>query len=128
MRNSRWAVRSAVVTAVGLAAATALPAGLASAQVSASGTGSPMVKLILAQKTINVPRFGKRVFIDTGAYVVAVGGPLRFNVQRASYAKPITNTQIISLPGGGTTRRPLPDRTVKNWDGLHRFVRITVRN
>jgi len=128
MRNSRWALRSAVVTAVGLAGATGLPAGLASAQVGASGTGGPMVKLILAQKAINVPRFGKKVFIDTGAYVVAVGGPLRFNVQRASYAKPITNTQIISLPGGGTTRRPLPDRTVKNWDGLHRFVRITVRN
>jgi hypothetical protein len=128
MRNSRWALRSAVVTAVGLAAATALPTGLASAQVSASAAAHPMVKLILAQKTINVPRFGKRAFIDTGAYVIAVGSPLRFNVQRASYAKPITNTQIISLASGGTTRRPLPNRTVKSWNGLHRFVRITMRN
>jgi hypothetical protein len=87
-----------------------------------------MVKLIVAQKTINVPRFGKRAFIDTGAYVVAVGSPLRFNVRRAGYANPITNTQIISLPGGGTVRRRLPDRSVKSWDGLHRFVRIAVRN
>jgi hypothetical protein len=111
-----------------LAVATGLPAGLASAQVSASSTGGPMAKLILAQKTINVPRFGKRVFIDTGAYVVAVGGPLRFNVRRTSYAKPITNVQVISLPDGKTIRRPLSERTVKNWNGLHRFVRITVRN
>jgi hypothetical protein len=99
-----------VVTAVGLAAATGLPTGLASAQPSADATADPMAKLILAQKTINVPRFGKRAFIDTGAYVVAVGAPLRFNVRRAGYAKPITNTQIISHPGGGTVRRLLPER------------------
>ncbi len=134
MKNSRWArgqrparmaMRSAVVTAVGLAAATSLPAGLASAQTSASG---PMVKLIVAQKSINVPRFGKRVFIDPGVYVTAVGTPLQFDVQRASYAQPITNTQIIHLPGGGTVSRPLPDWTVKSWAGLHRFIRVTVRN
>ncbi|MDR2983307.1 MAG: hypothetical protein LBV34_00565 [Nocardiopsaceae bacterium] len=128
MKNSRWALRYAVVTAVGLATATALPAGLAAAQPSASATSGPMAKLILAQKTINVPRFGKRAFIDTGAYVVAVGNSLRFNVRRAGYAKPITNTQIISRPGGGTVRRPLPAKTVRSWAGLHRFLRITVRN
>ena len=125
MKNSRWALRSAVVTAVGLTAATSLPAGLASAHTSASG---PMVKLIVAQKSIRVPRFGKRVFIDPGVYVTAVGTPLQFDVQRASYAKPITNTQIIRLPGGRTITRSLPDWTVKNWTGLHRFIRVTVRN
>ncbi|MGN6792727.1 MAG: lysyl oxidase family protein [Streptosporangiaceae bacterium] len=128
MKTSRWVLRSAVVTAVGLAAATGLPAGLASAQTSASATNGPMVKLIVAQKSIHVPRFGKRVFIDPGVFVVAVGSALRFNVRRASYAQPITNTQIIRVPGGGTVRRSLPDWTVKNWVGLHRFVRVTVRN
>jgi hypothetical protein len=128
MKNSRWALRSAVVTAVGLAAATGLPAGLASAQASPaaaaapSGSG-PMVKLIVAQKSINVPRFGKR-----GVYVTAVGAPLQFNVRRANYASPLTNTQIIRTPGGATVRRPLPDRTVKSWTGLHRFIRVTVKN
>ncbi len=126
MKSSRWALRSAVITAVGLTAATGLPAGLASAQPSASG---PMVKLIVAQKSIKVPRYGKRVYIDPGVYVTAVGTPLRFNVQRASYAKPITNTQIIRVPGGPTITRHLPDWTVaKNWQGLHRFLRVTVRN
>jgi hypothetical protein len=125
MKNSRWAVRSAVVTAAGLTAAMGLPAGLASAQPSASG---PMVKLVVAQKSINVPRYGKQVFIDPGVYVVAVGTRLQFNVRRASYAKPITNTQIIRVPGGATTKRRLPDWTVKNWQGLHRFLRVVVRN
>ena len=128
MKNSRWALRSAVVTAVGLAAATGLPAGFASAQTSASRTSGPMVQLIVAQKSINVPRYGKRVFNDPGVYVTAVGTQLRFNVQRASYAKPITTTQIIRVPGGGTIVRPLPDWTVKSWAGLHRFIRVTVRN
>ena len=128
MKNSRWALRSAVVTAVGLAAATGLPAGLASAQTSASGPSGPMVKLLVAQKSINVPRFGKRAFIDPGVYVTAVGAPLQFNVQRASYAQPITNTQIIHVPGGATIRRPLPDWTVQGWRGLHRFIRVTIRN
>src|SRR5215475_15949899 len=128
MKNSRWRMRPAVITAVGLAIATGLPAGLASAQVSAAGTVRPMVKLIAAQKTINVPRFGKRVFLDTGAYVVAIGQPVRFNVRRAGYAKTLTKTQVISLPGGGTVRRRLPDRTVMTWRGLHRFFRLTMRN
>jgi hypothetical protein len=130
---ARWALRSAVVTAVGLAAATGLPAGLASAQASLGAPGAPsasgpMVKLIVAQKSINVPRFGKRVFIDPGVYVTAVGAPLQFNVQRANYASPLTDTQIIRTPGGATIRRPLPDWTVKSWAGLHRFIRVTVKN
>ena len=127
MKNSRWAVRSAVATAAGLAVAAGLPAGLASAQSNGS-VGGPMVKLIVAQKSISVPRFGRRVFIDPGVYVTAVGSALQFNVRRASYAKPITNTQIIHVPGGATVRRPLPDWTVQSWQGLHRFTRITVRN
>jgi hypothetical protein len=130
MNSSRWALRSADVTAVGLAAATGLPAGLASAQASAGAPSAsgPMVKLIVAQKHVNVPRYGKRVFIDPGVYVTAVGAPLQFNVRRANYASPLTNTQIIHLRGGGTVKRPLPNWTVKRWAGLHRFLRVTVKN
>jgi len=110
----------------GLAVAAGLPAGLAAAQ---SNAGGPMVKLVVAQKNVNVPRFGKRVFLDTGVYVTAVGSPLQFDVQRASYAKPITITQIIRGPGGQITRRPLPNWAVsRNWVGLHRFFRMTVKN
>ena len=126
MKSSRWTLRSAAVVTAGLAVAAGLPAGLAAAQSNASG---PMVKLVVAQKTVNVPRYGKRVFLDAGVYVTAVGSPLQFDVQRASYAKPITITQIIRGPGGQITRRPLPGWTVaKNWAGLHRFFRMTVQN
>ncbi len=126
MKYSRWTLRSAAAVTTGLAVAAALPAGLAAAQSTAGG---PMVKLIVAQKSVDVPRFGKRVFLDAGVYVTAVGSPLQFNVQRASYAKPITITQIIRGPGGQVTRRPLPDWAVaRNWNGLRRFFRMTVRN
>ncbi len=127
MKNSRWALRSAIATAAGLAVAAGLPAGLASAQGNSSDV-APMVKLVVAQKSINVPRFGRRVFLDPGVYVTAVGSALQFNVRRASYAKPLTNTQILRGPGGAPIRRPLPDWTVQSWQGLHRFIRITVRN
>ncbi len=126
MKYSRWTLRSAAAVTAGLAVAAGLPAGLAAAQSTASG---PMVKLVVAQKNVNVPRYGKRVFLDAGVYVTAVGSPLQFDVQRASYAKPITITQIIRGPGGQVTRRPLPDWAVaKNWNGLHRFFRMTVKN
>jgi Lysyl oxidase len=127
MKNSRWVLPSAVTTAAGLAVATGLSAGLASAQGTTSASG-PMVKLIVAQKSINVPRYGKRAYINPGVYVAAVGSALRFNVRRANYAQPITITQIIRGPGGTIVRRVLPARTLQGWKGLHRFIRITVRN
>lgn len=127
MKNSRWTLRSAVATAAGLAVAAGLPAGLASAQ-GKSSAARPMVKLIAAQRSINVPLFGNRAYIDPGVYVVAVGSALQFDVRRANYAKPLTGTQIIRLPGRAAVRRPLPHWTVKSWAGLFRFIRITVRN
>ena len=126
MRYSRWTLRSAVAVTAGLAVAAGLPAGLAAAQ---SNAGGPMVKLVVAQKNVNVPRFGKRVFLDSGVYVTAVGSPLQFDVQRANYAKPITITQVFRAPGGQITKRPLPAWTLaKNWSGLRRFFRMTVKN
>ena len=126
MKFSRWTLRSAVAVTAGLAVAAGLPAGLAAAQ---SKAGGPMVKLVVAQKSVNVPLYGKRVYLDTGVYVTAVGSPLQFDVQRASYAKPITITQLIRGPGGQVTRRPLPAWTLaRNWSGLHRFFRMTVKN
>src|SRR5258707_12147253 len=111
MKNSRWALRSAVGAADGLAVAAGLAAGLGSAQGSSS-VGAPMVKLVVAQKSINVPRFGRRVFLDPGVYVTAVGSALQFNVRRAGYAKPITVTQILRGPGGNR-RRPVAAMTVQ---------------
>jgi hypothetical protein len=48
-------------------------------------------------------------------------------VQRASYAKPITITQVIQTPTG-TVRRPLPGWAHQGWMGLRRFLRLTITN
>src|SRR5260221_13632029 len=85
MKNSRWALRSAVATAAGLAVAAGLPAGLASAQGSSS-VGAPMVKLVGAQKSINVPRLGRRGFLYPGVYATAVGSARQVNVRGAGCA------------------------------------------
>ncbi|HEX9066428.1 MAG TPA: hypothetical protein VF843_15070 [Streptosporangiaceae bacterium] len=126
MNNSRWTLRSAAVAVAGLAAAVGLPAGLAPAQAAAAHS-APELKLVVAQRTVNVPRYGKVVYIDPGVYVTAVGTALQFDVARAGYGKPITITQIIRS-GGPVTQRPVPRKMLAGWRGLRRFMRITVRN
>ena len=69
-----------------------------------------------------------RVFLDPGIWVSALGSPLEFDVQRASYAKPLTITQIIRPPYGGIVRRPLPASILDGWNGLRGFTVLTVRN
>ncbi len=125
MNHSRWTLRYAAVAAAGMAAVAMLPGGSAAAQSTATG---PTVKLITAQRQINVPRFGKFVFMDPGVYVVAVGSALRFDVRRTSYAKAITATEIIKGAGGQITKRPVPRREFEGWRGLRRFLRLTIRN
>lgn len=118
----RWAAAAA-----GLAMVASLPAGLATAQPKQSHLG-PTIKLVVAQKHIKVPQFGKFVFFDPGVYVAAFGSKLEFDVQRASYAKPLTMAEIIHPRGGGTIVRQLPSWMIAGWHGLARFVRLTVRN
>lgn len=125
MTHTRKIVRW-TAAASGLVLATTLSPGLASAQPAAIG---PTVKLVEAQRNITVPQFGKNfIFLDPGVYVAAFGSQLRFDVSRASYAKPLTITQVIHVPGAGTEYRPLPSWTLNGWNGLRRFLRVTVKN
>ncbi len=129
MRHSRWMLRGATAVA-GLAIASALPAAAASAKAAPAG---PVIKLIAAQNKIAVPLFDlghgrKVVFLDPGVYVAAFGSPLRFDVQRASYATPARVTEVISGPGRPAVRRPLPSSAEVGWLGLRHFLRMTVRN
>ena len=125
MKRARWAMRWIGATA-GLAMAAALPAGTGFA--SAAGRSGPVVRLIAAQHSITVQRFGKQVFVDPGVYITAFGAPLEFDVRRAGYGKPITISQVLPRQGGGTMRRPLPAWVIESWNGLRRFLRITIRN
>ncbi len=117
-------VRCTAVTS-GLILSLTLPSGLARAQSAATG---PTIKLVVAQKNISVPLFGKGIELDPGVYVAAFGSQLRFDVQRASYSKPLTITQIINVPGAGTVDRPLSRKMLDGWNGLSRFLRVTVKN
>src|SRR5262249_15799702 len=105
-RPGRGVRRCAVagLASAGAAAAVAGRAALggrgqAGAQAVAPG---PVVKLIVAQNSITLPSFRGRVFLDPGVYAASLGSALQFDVQRASYTKPITLTQVIHRPGGGT--------------------------
>jgi hypothetical protein len=86
------------------------------------------VKLIAAQNSITVQRFGRSVFLDPGIYVASLGSALEFDVQRASYRTPLTITQVIHLPDGSTETRPLPAAVLDSWSGLRNFLHVTVRN
>jgi hypothetical protein len=115
--------------ACGLAMAVALSTGLAFAQSAArpAATG-PVVKLVTAQKKITLPLEGKDIILNPGVYVASFGSQLVFDVQRASYSKPITIKQVIHVPGVGSVTRRLPSSMIDGWNGLRRFLRVTVRN
>jgi Lysyl oxidase len=120
-RGLRRAAAAGFASAVA-AAALAGPA-MARAQVAAHG---PVVKLVVAQNSVTLSSFRGRVFLDPGVYVASLGSALQFDVRRASYTKPITLTQIIHRPGGGTTTRSLPSSLLDGFNGLRGFLRLSV--
>jgi Lysyl oxidase len=113
--------------AVGFAsvAAAAMLAGPALAGPEAAARG-PVVKLVVAQDSITLASFRGRVYLDPGVYAASLGSALQFDVRRASYTKPVTLTQVIYRPGGGTTTRALPASLLDGFNGLRDFLRLSV--
>jgi hypothetical protein len=133
MKRSRWVLRCAAAATVGLTIAATSSAGLAAASPAGQpadqgAVSGPIIKLIAAQRSITVQQYGPQLFVDPGIYVVSYGAPLVFDVQRVSYAKPLTIVQIIHVAGWAPIRRPLPAWVLDGWNGLHRFMRVTVTN
>src|SRR5215469_5035316 len=126
MRFTRWNRPRAVLAVAGLTLATIAVTGLPTA--SAARVPGPVLKLEAAQRSITLPGFRGRVFLDPGIWLAALGSPLQFDVQRVTYTRPITITQVIHPPFGGTIRRPLPASTLDGFNGLRDFVVLTVRN
>ena len=104
-------------------AATLAGPALAGAQATPQG---PTVRLVAAQKDITVQSSGGQVILDPGIYVVSLGSALQFDVQRASYTKPVTVAQVIHLPGGGSSTRPWPGSVLDGFYGLRDFAHMTV--
>ena len=127
MRRPGRGLRCAAAAGFALAVAAASLAGPALAEAQAAAQG-PEVKLIVAQNSITLSSFRGRVYLDPGVYVASLGSALQFDVQRASYTKPITLTQVINRPGGGTTTRPLPSSLLDGFNGLKDFLRLSVAN
>jgi Lysyl oxidase len=123
-RSGRGPWRAAAAGfASAVAAATLAGPALAGAQATAH---RPVVKLVVAQNSITLQSFRGQVFLDPGVYVASLGSALQFDVQRASYTKPITLTQVIYRPGGGTTTRALPASLLDGFYGLRDFLRLSV--
>jgi hypothetical protein len=126
MRFTKWAPHRGALAVAGLAVAAIAMPGVPA--VSAAGVPGPVLKLEAAQRSVTLYAFRGRVFLDPGIWVSALNSPLQFDVQRASYTKPLTITQIIHPPYGGIVRRPLPASILDGWNGLRRFTVLKVRN
>jgi hypothetical protein len=120
-RGLRRAAAAGFASAV--AAATLAAPALAGTHAATQG---PVVKLIAAQNSITLTSFRGRVYLDPGVYAASLGSALQFDVQRASYTKPITLTQVIYRRGGGTTTRSLPGSLLDGFNGLRDFLRLSV--
>ena len=102
---------------------------LGAARPAAAAIKGPTLKLIAAQNTITVGKFGKGgVFFDPGIWVASLGGPFQLDVKRASYTKPLTISQAIRTPNGSVVRHALPSKILDSWNGLRHFLHITIRN
>ena len=110
--------------------ALSVPAARGADSRTAVAAGTPRLKLIVAQKTIEVGNFGQGgVSFDPGIWVASLGGAFQLDVQRANYAEPLTVTQIIKNSAGVTTeRRVIPARLLDGWNGLSHFLKITIRH
>jgi hypothetical protein len=120
-------MRGAAVVLAGLALAAPIMTVPAQAAAQPAAQG-PTLKLMVAQKTISLPRYGGLVPFDPGVWVASLGSALQFDVQRATYLQPVTITQVVHLPGGGTTTVALPRSVLDGFNGLRYFLGLTVRN
>ena len=69
------------------------------------------------------------MYLDPGIWVASLGSAFQLDLQRADYSTPMTITQVVDLPGGGTQQIPWPSSVVGTIpSALKNFVRMTVTN
>ena len=112
-RGLRRAAAAGLASAV--AAATLAGPALARTQAAAAGTGGEADRGPEQHHADELPGPGvPRPWRLCGLARIRAS----FDVQRASYTKPITLTQVIYRPGGGTTTRSLPASLLDGLNGL----------
>jgi hypothetical protein len=90
--------------------------------------GDPQLKLIRAKSEVTLGAYGRRVQLDLGVFVAAIGAPFELQVTRPVYSEPLVLKQILRGPGDGTTIRPLDSSLVDGWGGLSKFLEIEIKN
>ena len=88
----------------------------------------PQLKLIVADKTVEAPKFGRGpVFFDPGIWLASLQSALQINVSRSSYTSPERAAEVLRTPGG-PVHLSLPAWMLKKWNGLAHFFTVTVRD
>jgi hypothetical protein len=126
MKRTGWQARWAAIAAASLAAAAVCGPVAAARAAPAPG---PEIKMVAAQNNLTVPRYGRQVYLDPGIWVASLGSAFQLDLQRPDYSTPMTVTQVVSLPGGGTQQIPWPSTVIGTVPrALKDFVRMTVTN
>lgn len=114
-------------TALALSLALAATATLSAAPARAQAP-LPSVRLVVGGSSVTVERSpGLPAYLDLGVYVAATNGSFEIWATRPNYDQPITGWQVVRS-GTDISTSPLPGGTVDGWNGLTRFLRVTVED
>lgn len=94
-------------------------------QTTAAG---PTVKLIAAQSSITIPKYGTPMPLDPGIWIASLGSSFEFRVLRANYSDPISITQVTHGNDGSSGTRRIPSSVLDGWNGFRNFIRMTVKS
>ncbi len=114
-RARRWIPLPVALITLGTLIATA------SAPAQAADT-RPTLRLITADPTVTIVRYGPRAWLDAGVYVASTGGPFEIRIERPDYDHPMEVTQHVAA-GGDIA---LPASSARSLVGLRRFIHLTV--
>ncbi|MGZ6545894.1 MAG: lysyl oxidase family protein [Actinomycetota bacterium] len=111
----------AIALSLAVAASTTLLAGAAGAQGAA-----PSIRLVTGSTSMTVTRSpGRKAYLGLAVYVAAVGGAFEIRATRADYDHPVSVFQVVNQ-GGSVTTNPLPAWIDHDWQGLAKFLHVTV--
>jgi hypothetical protein len=123
MHETSRLVRRIAASGVALVLATVLAPGIGHASTPRVG-----LRVFAAQDHVVLKRSGKRVWLDVGAYVAADHSAFDIRAWRTNYKHPIQVEQVLHAADGTTTTRQLPADVADGWQGLSRFLHVTVRD
>ncbi|MBA3232792.1 MAG: hypothetical protein H0T17_02405 [Propionibacteriales bacterium] len=83
----------------------------------------PIASLRAATDTVTLPKYGKRVGLDLGVYLVAGDEPIDIRASRTSYAEPIAAT-VVTAHGDV----PLPGGLMPDFQGAAKFFGLRLRD